>query len=300
MTKLICVGSVGLDDVKTPFGNVTNALGGSAVYFSVGASFFSPVGMVSVAGRDFPKEHMNFLKSRGIDLSGFHINSGKTFRWAGAYEHDMNEAKTIKTELNAFEGFRPELPESYKNADYVFLCNIGPALQKLVLEQVKKPKFIAMDSMNFWIDRSREELIDVIKRADLLLLNESEVRQLFNTSNLVKAAKESLRLGPEYVLIKRGEHGATLFSNSSIFSLPGYPLENVLDPTGAGDSFAGGVMGWLAKTGDLSYQNIKKAVIYGSSIASFNAEGFSLEKLKAISLNDIEGRYKEFKTLIEF
>jgi len=299
MADVVIVGSVALDTVKTPFGEVKEVLGGAATYSSFAASFFAKPGIVAVVGDDFPEEHLDLLKSKNVDVSGI-TKEGKTFRWQGSYEYDMNEAKTLKTELNSFENFKPRLPESYKETKYVFLANINPELQLSVLEQVSNPKLVMLDTMNLWIQTKKQKLLEVIKRVDVLLLNDSEARQLFDTPNLVKAASAGLKLGPEHVIIKKGEHGALLFTNKSYFSAPGYPLEVIKDPTGCGDSFAGAIIGYLAKAGSVTDKNIRKAIIYGSVLASFNAEDFSLEKLKKLSMHNIEKRYKEFEQMREF
>ena len=299
MIDLVIAGSVALDTVKTPFGKAEEALGGAATYASFAASFFSKPGIVAVVGSDFPKKHLELLKSRGVDLKGLAVE-GSTFRWEGYYEYDMNEAKTVRTELGSFADFRPKLPEEYKEAKYVFLANIDPELQLDVLNQIKKPKLTVMDTMNYWIESKKGILLEVIKKADVLMLNESEARQLFKTPNLVNAAGEALKLGPKYVIIKKGEHGALMFTDSTHFNAPGYPLENVKDPTGSGDSFAGAFIGYLAKTDDTSEASIRKAIIYGSAVASFNAEDFSLNKLKAITMDDIEKRYREFEEIRNF
>ncbi len=299
MPDPVIVGSVALDSVETPFGKVDDALGGAATFASFASSFFSKPGIVAVVGTDFPEEHLELLKKRGIDLSGVNIE-GESFRWKGLYEYDMNEAKTLKTELGSFESFKPNLPEEYKNAKYVFLANIDPELQLNVLNQISNPKLIVMDTMNYWINTKKEKLMQVMKKIDILLLNDSEARQLFNTPNLVVAAKQALALGPKYVIIKKGEHGALMFSRKSHFNAPGYPLEVVRDPTGSGDSFAGALIGYLAKTDDISESNIRKAIIYGSVVASFNAEDFSLDRMKSISIGDIEKRYNEFVNMRAF
>lgn len=299
MTNLAIVGSVALDTVKTPFGERKEVLGGAATYASYAASFFSKPGIVAVVGEDFPQEHLDLLEKRGIDLCGVK-KEGKTFRWSGSYEYDMNEAKTIKTELNSFESFKPELPENYKNAEYVFLANINPELQMSVLEQVRKPELVMLDTMNLWIKTKKNQLLEVIRKVDVLLLNDGEARQLFETPSLVKAASAALKLGPKQVIIKKGEHGALLFADSTHFSAPGYPLEVIKDPTGCGDSFAGAMIGYLAKTGDASEKSIRKAIVYGSVVASFNAEDFSLERMKRLTNEEIEGRYREFERIREF
>jgi len=297
--ELIIAGTVALDDVKTPFGEVKGALGGSATYAAYAASHFSRPGIVSVIGEDFPKQHLDMLEKRGIDLKGLK-KEGKTFRWDGYYEFDMNEAKTLRTELNALENFTPKLPEAYKKAKYVFLANIDPGVQLAVLQQVKKPAWVVTDTMNFWIENKKEELMKVIKKTDTLLLNDGEARELFKTTNLVKAANEALKLGPSSVIIKKGEHGALLFTKDKHFNAPGYPLENIKDPTGCGDSFGGALIGHLASTKLHGEWNLRKAVMYGSTLASFNAEEFSLEKLKSIKKEDIEKRLKEFREMREF
>ncbi len=299
MINLAIVGSVALDTVKTPFGEKKEVLGGAATYASYAASFFTKPGIVAVVGEDFPQEHLELLKKRGADLSGVK-KQGKTFRWSGSYEYDMNEAKTLKTELNSFESFKPELPESYKDAKYVFLANINPELQMSVLEQVRTPELVMLDTMNLWIEKKKKQLTEVIRKVDVLLLNDSEARQLFGTPSLVKAASAALKLGPKQVIIKKGEHGALLFTDSTHFSAPSYPLEVIKDPTGCGDSFAGAMVGYLAKTGDNSEKNIRKAIIYGSVIASFNAEDFSLERMKRLTKAEIEKRYDEFERIREF
>lgn len=299
MVELIIIGSIGLDDVKTPFGEKKAVLGGSAIYASFASSFFTNPGVVSIAGKDFPEEHKKLLRDRDINIDGIEFK-GKTFRWEGKYEYDMNEAKTLKTELNSLIEFSANLPEHYKDDKFLFLGNIDPILQLKVIEQATNPKFIAMDTMNFWISSKKETLIEVIKKVDLLLINDGEARQLFNTVNLLKAAKEALKLGPKYVIIKKGEHGALLFTDNTHFNAPGYPLEVLKDPTGCGDSFAGGMMGYLAKTNNLSESNIRKAIIYGSVIASFNAEDFSLERQKRLTNDEIEERYKEFEKIRKF
>ncbi len=308
MANLIIVGSVALDTVKTPFGQVKDALGGAATYSSYSASFFTKPAIVGVVGEDFPKQHLQLLQKRGVDTSGVAVDkSGKTFRWEGYYEYDMNEAKTVSTELGVFASFQPQLPESYKDAEYVFLANIDPQLQLKVLGQVKKPKLVLLDTMNYWIANKKQQLLEVMKKVDVVLLNDSEARQLFETPNLVKAATAALKLGPKFVIIKKGEHGALLFSDGSHFSAPAYPLELIKDPTGCGDSFAGALIGYLASKDSMTIlgkasmeKEIRKAIIYGSVVASFNAEDFSLERLKRLTTQEIEERYGEFEKIREF
>ena len=299
MDDILIVGTVALDTIETPFGKVEKSLGGSATYASFAASFFSKPALVSVVGTDFPKEYIDLMKKRNVDLDGLKI-TGKTFHWDGFYEYDMNEAKTRKTELNSLEQFRVEVPEKYKNIKYVFLANIDPEQQLETLRQISKPDFVVLDTMNFWINNKRKSLMEVIKKVDVLLLNDGEARQLFSTVNLVKAANEALSLGPKAVIIKKGEHGALLFTKNKHFSAPGYPLENIKDPTGCGDSFGGAFIGYLAKTKDLSERNFRKAIVYGSVIASHNAEDFGLNRLKNLTTSDIEKRYKEFQDIREF
>ena len=299
MIDPIIIGTVALDSLETPFGKVKDVLGGSATYASIAASFFSKPGILSIIGKDFPKHHIKFLNERGISTNGITLGE-KTFRWQGFYEFDMNEAKTLKTELNALESYKVEVPENYKDAKYVFLANIDPEQQLEVINAIKKPKLIVMDTMNFWIEHKKDKLLKTIDKADIIVLNDSEARQLFNTPNLIKAANSALKLHTKAVIIKKGEHGALLFTKHKHFSAPSYPLEKIKDPTGCGDSFGGALTGYLAKTQDLSETNLRKAVVYGSVIASFNAEDFSIERLKRIKHEDIEKRYKEFKDMREF
>lgn len=302
MANLVIVGSLALDTVKTPFGKVKGALGGAATYSSYAASFFSKnIGIVGVVGSDFPAQHLHLLQQRGISTEGVEIDKkGKTFRWEGYYEYDMSQAKTVSTELGAFANFKPQLPESYKDAEYVFLANIDPELQLSVLEQTKKPKLVLLDTMNYWIQTKKQQLLEVVRKVDVLLLNDSEARQLFETPNLVKAAGAALKLGPKYVIIKKGEHGALLFSDGNHFSAPAYPLEMIKDPTGCGDSFAGALIGYMAANDSTSEKNLRKAIIYGSVVASFNAEDFSLERLKTLKAADIKSRYGEFERIRQF
>ena len=299
MSEVLVLGTVALDTIKTPFGTVKKAMGGSAAYASFAASFFVKPSLVSVIGKDFPKPYLKFLESRKIDLKGIQI-SGKTFHWEGFYEYDMNEAKTIKTELNSLSDFKVVVPQKYGNIKYVFLANIDPEHQLEALRQLKNPELVVMDTMNFWINNKKKTLLEVIKKVDVLLLNDGEARQLFGTISLVKAANLALKLGPKAVIIKKGEHGSLLFTDSKHFNAPGYPLEDIKDPTGCGDCFGGGFIGYLAKTNDLSESNFRKAVIYGSVIASFNAEDFSLNRLKSLTIKDIEKRYEIFKEIREF
>lgn len=299
-SPLLIVGSVAFDSVKTPLGEVSEALGGAAVYSSVAASFFSPVNLVGVVGEDFPEEHVGFLCSRGIDCAGLQRVAGKTFRWAGYYEYDLNQAHTLDTQLNVFADFSPRLPDTYRDAEYVFLANIDPVLQLQVLDQVRSPKLAVCDTMNFWIDTKKTELLEVLKRVDIAFMNDAEARQLCGTSSIIKAARQIRELGPRCVVIKKGEHGAMLFTDRSFFSAPSYPLDEVVDPTGAGDSFAGGFMGYIASTGDVSDVNLRKAIVCGSTVASFNVEDFSLRRMSKLTMDDISKRYDEFKTICYF
>ena len=299
MDDVLIIGTVALDTIETPFGKAEKTLGGSATYASFAASFFSKPALISVVGNDFPKEYLGLMKKRRIDLDGLEI-TGKTFHWEGFYEYDMNEAKTRKTELNSLEHFKADVPEKFKGIKYVFLANIDPEQQLMTLKQMNKPDFTVLDTMNFWINNKKKYLIEAIKKVDVLLLNDGEARQLFSTVNLVKAANLALELGPKAVIIKKGEHGALLFTKNKHFNAPGYPLENIKDPTGCGDSFGGAFIGYLAKTKDLSERNLRKAIVYGSVVASHNAEDFGLNRLKQLKMKDIEKRYKEMREMREF
>lgn len=298
--RLLVVGSVALDSVKTPFGSVEEVLGGSATYFSTSASYFTDVSLVAVVGEDFPAGHLNFLKLRRIDLGGLEKQRGKTFRWKGSYGYDLNEAHTLNTELNVFESFSPKIPEGYRSSEVVFLANIDPDLQRDVLGQVESPRLVAADTMNFWIEGKRESLLETLKLVDILLVNDSEARQLTEEPNLVKAARRIFDYGPKTVVIKRGEYGVLMFNGDSIFSAPAYPLDSVFDPTGAGDTFAGGFVGYLANTMDFSEAVMRRAIVMGSVMASFTVEDFSLNRIKELDYKEIEGRYREFKYLSHF
>ena len=297
---ILVVGSVAFDSVETPFGRGDDVLGGSATYFSTSASFFTGVQLVAVVGEDFPDEPRQFLMSRGVDLAGLQTRPGKTFRWKGRYSYDLNEAHTLETHLNVFETFHPQLPESYRHAEFVFLANIDPELQLEVLQQVEKPKLIACDTMNFWIEGKRDALVHTLGHVDILVINESEVRQLAEEANLVKAARQVLAMGPKTLVVKRGEYGVLVFNQHSIFSAPAYPLEEVFDPTGAGDTFAGGFMGYLAATNNLSDETIRKATVFGSVMASYTVEDFSLNRLRKLDWTEVEGRFRHFQALTVF
>jgi len=298
--SLLVVGTVALDSVKTPFGKVDNALGGSATYFSTSASYFTDVRLVAVIGEDFPKEHIQFLKSKNIDISGLEVQKGETFRWNGEYGYDLNEARTLATHLNVLATFKPNIQDDYKNSDVVFLANVDPEIQLDVLRQVKRPKLVACDTMNYWIASKPDELLRTLKEVDLLTINEAEIRQLAGEASLVKAAKSVQAMGPKTIVVKQGSYGALMFNGHSVFSAPAYPLESVFDPTGAGDTFAGGFMGYLASTMNFSEESMRKAVIFGSVMASLNVESFSLDRLRSLDYKEIEGRYREFKSLTHF
>ncbi len=301
--SLLVVGSIALDTIETPFERADQVAGGSAVYISAAASYFTaPIKLVGVIGSDFPRAELDFLESRGIDLAGLQvIEGGKTFHWSGRYHYDLNERDTLDTQLNVFENFNPVLPDSYRKCGYVILGNIDPVLQLRVIDSlVQKPELIVCDTMNFWITGKNKDLLQTLKRVDVLIVNDSEARLLVSEPNLVKAAKKIMKLGPPIIIIKKGEHGALLFTGDTIFSAPAFPLEFIFDPTGAGDTFAGGFIGHLARTEDLSDQNLKKAVIYGSAMASFGVGKFGTEALKNLSDIDIHRRYRDFIELSKF
>jgi sugar/nucleoside kinase (ribokinase family) len=299
--SLLVVGSVALDSVETPFGRRDDALGGSATFFSTAASFFGPVSLIGAVGDDFPEEHVRFLEGRGVDLSGLQRVPGKTFRWKGRYAFDLNEAQTLDTQLNVFGQFRPELPAHLRRPDLLFLGNIHPDLQGLVLDQVAaRPKLVALDTMNFWISGTREALLRTLARVDMLFINDAEVRQLSGEHNVVKAARAVLGMGPKRVVVKRGEYGAVLFDGDRVFAAPAYPLEDVFDPTGAGDSFAGGFMGFLARHGNGSVEALRQACIAGSTLASFAVEQFSLERFRDLTAREIDERFAAFGALTRF
>jgi sugar/nucleoside kinase (ribokinase family) len=297
---LLVIGSVAFDSIKTPHGKAENILGGSAAYFSLAASWFVPVQMVAVVGEDFGEEHLRLFQDRGVDTAGLVQAPGKTFHWSGEYAGDMNEARTLETQLNVFEEFSPAIPASYLDSEFVFLGNIDPVLQLHVRRQLPKARLAALDSMNYWIKGKPEELKKTLAEVDVLLINEAEARMLSGISNLKKAAEVILKMGPRTLVVKRGEHGVTLFSDGGIFSAPAFPLDEVHDPTGAGDSFAGGFMGHLARAGDLSHGQLRRAVIYGSVMASYAVEEFGLARLLRLTPKEIEARYREFKNLTHF
>lgn len=300
--SLLVIGSLALDTIETPFGKAENTLGGSATFISTSASYFTnQVRLVGIVGYDFPEEEIEFLKSKKVDISGLEISqTGKTFHWHGKYDFDLNTRETLVTELNVFETFDPVISDKFRDSEYVCLGNLHPAIQMKVLKQISNPKLIMCDTMNFWIEGAKEDLLKTLKLVNLLVINDSEARELSKEFNLVTAAKKIMELGPKFLIIKKGEHGALLFVNNTIFSAPAFPLEQVFDPTGAGDTFAGGLMGWLAKTNDLSEKNLKLAVIYGSAMASLSVEKFSLDGIRNLSNEKIMNRFNEFKKLTYF
>jgi sugar/nucleoside kinase (ribokinase family) len=299
MTVLV-VGSVALDSVETPFGKADDVLGGSATFFSAAASLLTPVQLVGVVGTDYPMAKLEPLAARGVDLAGLERAEGTSFRWRGRYRHDLNAAETLETHLGVFSRFSPKIPDQFRDAPFVFLANIDPRLQLDVLNQVKGPKLVACDTMNFWIQSRRPDLIDLFKKVDLVTLNDGEARQLSEKVNLVQAAKWIMDLGPKHVIIKKGEHGAFMFSRDSVFFATAYPLESVFDPTGAGDSFAGGFIGYLARTGDLSDANMRRAVMYGSALGSFAVEKFSTERLMTLTRQEVDDRVRQLRNLTAF
>lgn len=297
---ILCVGSVALDSVETPFGKADRVVGGSAVYFSAAATHFSPVQVVGVIGDDYPLNELDFLAARGADLSGIEQAAGESFFWAGRYHYDLNTRDTLETKLGVLADFQPKVPEEFRGARNVFLGNIQPALQHDVLDQVTAPDIVACDTMNFWIEGNRQELIDLLGRVDVLMVNDEEVRQLAGESNLLKAARWVQDRGPDTVIVKKGEHGAILFADGWLFNVPGYPLEEVFDPTGAGDSFAGGFMGYLTKAGSLDPADMKRAMVYGSALGSFACEHFSIDRLRDLEHPAIETRVDEFRRITAF
>ena len=296
---LLCVGSVALDSITTPFGRKDNILGGSAVYFSYGASFFSPVRLVGVVGNDFSQEEeLELLKSRRVDLRGLKTEPGQTFRWTGRYVGDMGRAETLSVALGVFGDFQPVIPPYYQDSRYVFLANGSPKLHRKVLSQIRRPKLVVCDTMNYWIENEKKALLSLIERIDGLIVNNDEVMQLTGMYHTVSAAREILKWGPKMLIVKKGEHGALLITKNDFFAIPGYPIEVVRDPTGAGDSFAGGMMGYLAHSDNLSTKNLKKALLYGNVVASFTIEDFGLEGLKDTGRKQVQARYKKLLSMI--
>jgi len=295
--NLLVVGSMALDSIETPFGKEDNILGGSASYFSLAASMFTQVGIVAVVGNDFPDRHLELFQSKKIELEGVTREEGETFRWEGKYGYDLGDPDTLGTYLNVFENFNPVIPESYRDTDYVFLANIDPELQLSVLKQVREPKLVACDTMNYWIDNKPGELREVLKHVDVLLVNDSETRALAGEPSITAAARAVLEMGPKVLIVKRGEYGALMFSEAGIFWAPSYPLEEVIDPTGAGDTFAGGFMGYIAGHNITDPAGFKSAVVYGSVVASFTVENFSVKRLASLKQDEIDTRFSAFLQL---
>ncbi len=301
MVDIVVFGSVAFDSIKTPFGKTDKTLGGSGTYASIAASFFSKAGVVSAVGSDFGTENMDILKKKGVDLTGLALMPGKTFHWKAEYGHDINSAKTLDVQFNVLKNFKPELPEEYKNAEFLLLGNNDPEAQLNVLNQMeKRPKLVIADTMNYYIEHKKDKVLEVVKEADICLMNDGEARMLFNTPSLLKAAKKIIKLDSNLAIIKKGEHGALLNTEKGSFVAPAYPLEEVIDPTGCGDCFAGAMIGFLAKQGTVNEELMRKAIIYGSVVASFNAEGMGTEKLCSISMQEIEERFNEFKEIVRF
>lgn len=300
--SVLIVGSIALDTVKTPVEEHGDLLGGSASYAAVGASFFTPVKLVGVVGSDFPPQHIEYFRTRRVDLEGLQIAEGKTFRWSGEYMWDLNTRETRSVELNVFEHFTPTLPASYTDTPYVLLANIAPSLQSHVLDQMKGARFVIADTMDLWINIARADLVALLKRVDMLILNDGEARQFTGETSLIKAGAKIREMGPRFVAIKKGEHGCLLFGKDQFFSAGAYPLEDIHDPTGAGDTFAGGLAGYLAAQGEkeVTFDALKKGVVHGSVLASFNVEAFSLERLRTLTQNDISERYQMFRLMSQF
>jgi sugar/nucleoside kinase (ribokinase family) len=300
--SVLVVGSIALDTVKTPVEEHADLLGGSASYAAVGASFFTPVKLVGVVGEDFPEDHLTFLRGRQIDLAGLQQLPGKTFRWSGEYMWDMNIRETRSVELNVFEHFTPTLPAPYADSPFVLLANIAPSLQSHVLDQMQRPRFVIADTMDLWINIARADLEALLRRVDMLILNDGEARQFTGETSLIKAGHKIRAMGPQFVAIKKGEHGCLLFGENEFFSCAAYPLEDIHDPTGAGDTFAGGLAGYLAANaaGAVTFEQLRHGVVFGSVLASFNVEAFSLERLRTLTQNDIDARYQAFRLLSQF
>jgi sugar/nucleoside kinase (ribokinase family) len=303
MNKLLIVGTVAFDAIETPFGKTDKILGGAGTYIGLSAAFFNlQSAIVSVVGDDFPQEYLDLLTERNIDISGLEIvKGGKTFFWSGRYHNDLNSRDTLDTQLNVLADFQPKVPENYKNADVVMLGNLHPLVQSSVLDQMEtKPKLVVLDTMNFWMDCALPELLDVMKRVDVITINDEEARQLSGEYSLVKAAAKIQAMGPKYVVIKKGEHGALLFHDQQVFFAPALPLEEVFDPTGAGDTFAGGFAGFITQSENISFENMKNAIIYGSNLASFCVEKFGTERMVGLDKKEVVSRLKQFKSLTQF
>jgi sugar/nucleoside kinase (ribokinase family) len=300
VADLLVVGSIALDSVATPFGRVIDALGGSATFFSYAASFFTRVRLVGVVGQDFPREHLELLEARGVDLAGLQVTAGDTFRWAGEYGYDLSAARTLDTRLGVFAQFRPALPEHFRATPFLFLANIDPDLQLEVLRQTGRPKLVALDTMNYWITGKREALRRVLAEVDAVVVNDAEARMLTEEANLIRAARTIVDYGPRTVVVKRGEHGVLMATEGRFFFAPAYPLEAVFDPTGAGDTFAGGFMGMLARADTVTEATLRRAIVYGSVLASFTVEDFSLHRLRRLGEDEIEARYRAFQEMTRF
>lgn len=299
--SLLVVGTIGIDTIETPFGSAENTLGGSAMHFAAAASLYAPVNLVSVIGVDLKESDLDFLRQRHVDTRGVTVAEGLTFRWSGRYGYDMNSRETLETQLNVFADFQPTLPDDYRASKFVFLANMDPKQQRAVLEQVREPTLTMMDTMDLWIRTQRDELVATMRLVDMVTINDSEIRMFAGINSIVAAARQVLDLGPRAVLVKKGENGAVMFTkDNQYFAAPAYPLEDVRDPTGAGDSFAGGFIGYLEQTGNHSPQNLRRAVIYGSIVASFAVESFSITRLQEVTPGDIAERYDRFRRMIDY
>jgi sugar/nucleoside kinase (ribokinase family) len=298
--SILCVGSVALDSVETPFGKAERVLGGSAVFFSAAATVFSPVQMVGVVGSDFPLGSLDFLAERGTDLTGIERQEGESFFWAGRYHYDLNSRDTLETRLGVFADFRPRIPQAFRDARHIFLGNIDPVLQHEVLDQVSSPEVVACDTMDYWIEGNRKELLSLLERVDILLVNDAEARQLADEPNLLKASRWIRERGPRIIVVKKGEHGAILFADGWVFFAPGYPLETVFDPTGAGDAFAGGFMGYLAQTTAPGAEELRRAIVYGSAMGSYAVEAFSVDRFRSLGADEVSERVGEFRDMTAF
>jgi sugar/nucleoside kinase (ribokinase family) len=300
LSNLVVVGSFGLDTLETPFEKAERVLGGSAPYFALAANLYTDVGVVAVIGDDYPREHIDLLEKKGINLDGLQRAEGESFFWHGKYHFDMNSRDTLETRLGVFADFQPNLPASYRKAPYLFLANILPTLQMAVQEQIENPKLVVLDSMNLWIETAKPQLTEAMRRSDILTINDQEARQYAETSSLLAAARAIMQNGPSGVIIKKGEHGVIFVSDGGVFAAPALLLEEVKDPTGAGDSFAGGFMGYLAETGDLSFAGIKRALVHGTAVASFTVESLGIDRLASITRDDVQARYRELLELTHF
>jgi len=297
---LLVVGSIALDSVVTPFGETADTLGGAAVFFAMAGAVLHPVQVVGVVGNDFPEAHLTALAARGVDLAGVERQQGESFRWKARYSYDLNSRETLETRLGVFADFRPRIPEQFRSAQYVFLGNIDPELQLSVLDQVKHPKLVACDTMNYWIQGKRDVLLELLRHIDILMVNDSEARELSGDWNIYRAAHWILSRGPKMAVVKQGEHGALLVDKDTTFKVPAYPLQEVFDPTGAGDAFAGGFMAHVARTGDLSFSNLRRAMVYGSAMGSLAVEAFGVQRLEQVSLPEVRGRVRAFRDLVHF